>query len=206
MDRKAYWERIYTDKSPQAVSWYQAEPSLSLQLIQHAGVTLDAPIIDVGGGESVLVDRLHAQGYSRLAVLDISGHALDHARQQLGQAADEIEWYEADVTQFDPPHAFALWHDRAVFHFLTDAEDRRRYVRCLNQALVAGGSLIVAAFALDGPETCSGLKVVRYNEVSLAAEFGAGFKLMETESEVHWTPSGNQQKFGFYRFVKVASS
>ena len=202
MDRKAHWEQVYADKSPQQVGWYQREPSLSLQMIRHAGVDPDAPIIDVGGGASVLVDRLHEQGFRRLAVLDISGHALDHARQRLGQAAAAIEWYEADVTQFDPPHVYAVWHDRAVFHFLTEAQDRRRYIQALNQTLVPGGNLILAAFALDGPDTCSGLQVVCYDAAGLGAELGTGFKLMETATEMHQTPSGGGQKFGFYRFVK----
>lgn len=202
MDTKAHWERVYADKSPQEVGWYQNEPSLSLQLIRHAGVDPNASIIDVGGGASVLVDRLHECGFRRLAVLDISRHALDHARQRLGQAAAAMEWYETDVTQFDPPHAYAVWHDRAVFHFLTDAQDRRRYVQSLNNALAPWGTLIVAAFALDGPETCSGLTVVRYDAAGLGAELGSGFKLMETASELHKTPSGGQQKFGFYRYVK----
>lgn len=203
MDRKAHWERIYADKSPQAVGWYQHEPSLSLRLIRHADIDPNASIIDVGGGASVLVDRLHESGFHQLAVLDISGHALDHARQRLGQAAAAIEWHETDVTQFDPPHAYAVWHDRAVFHFLTDAQDRRRYVQSLDKALPPGGSLIVAAFALDGPETCSGLQVVRYDAAGLGAELGSGFKLMETALEMHRTPSGGRQKFGFYRFVKL---
>ena len=202
MDRKAHWERIYAEKSPQEVGWYQSEPSLSLRLIRHTGVGPNAAIIDVGGGASVLLDRLHAQGFHRLAVLDISGHALDHARQRLGRAAAAIEWHETDVTRFDPPQAYAVWHDRAVFHFLTDAQDRRRYVQSLNKALAPGGSVIVAAFALDGPDTCSGLKVVRYDAAGLGAELGAGFKLMETASEMHQTPNGVLQKFGFYRFIK----
>ena len=202
MNRKAHWERVYADKSPQEVGWYQSEPILSLLLVSHAGVGPSAPIIDVGGGASVLVDRLHEQGFRRLAVLDISGHALDHARQRLGQAAAAMEWYETDVTQFDPPHTYAVWHDRAVFHFLTDAQDRRRYVQSVNKALAPGGNLIVAAFALDGPDTCSGLKVVRYDTAGLGAELGSGFKLMETASEMHQTPSGGRQQFGFYRYVK----
>ena len=203
LDRKTHWERVYAEKSAQEVGWYQREPVLSLQMIQHADVGPNAAIIDVGGGAAVLVDRLHALGFRQLAVLDISGHALECARQRLGQAAADVEWYEADVTQFDPPHAFDVWHDRAVFHFLTDAEDRRRYVKTLSTALAPGGDLIIATFALDGPDSCSGLKIVRYNAAGLAAELGPGFKLVESVSETHQTPSGGQHKFGFFRFVKL---
>jgi ubiquinone/menaquinone biosynthesis C-methylase UbiE len=201
--RKKHWEQVYTSKSSLEVSWYQAEPRLSLELIQRSGLGKDAPLIDVGGGASLLVDRLQAQGYRRLAVLDISGAALAVARQRLGVQAEEIEWYEADVTQFSAPHAFSLWHDRAVFHFLTAAEDRRRYVEVLNRTLVSGGHVIIAAFALGGPTRCSGLEIVQYDAAKLMAELGPDFHLEEHQTETHLTPAGKEQQFGFFRLRKL---
>jgi len=202
MDRKQHWENVYTNKSPLEVSWYQTEPRLSLELIQATGIDKGAPVIDVGGGASVLVDRLLAAGYRDLSVLDISGQALAHARKRLGEQAARVEWLEADITTFIPPHPYHLWHDRAVFHFLTQADDRRRYVDCLQRALVPGGHLILAAFALGGPLKCSNLDIVQYDAMKLSVELGPGFRLIEQRDELHDTPSGKQQKFGYYRFQR----
>ncbi len=201
-DSKDHWERIYRDKSPYEVSWYQNVPRLSLALIENSGVTRDAPIIDVGGGASKLVDRLHRHGYTRLAVLDIAAAALQHARERMGDAAHDIEWYEADATRFQPPHAFALWHDRAVFHFLVSAEDRGAYVDVLTRSLQPKGQLIIAAFAIGGPLRCSGLDIVQYDAAKLNRELGPGFELVEQCAESHLTPAGKKQAFGYYRFVK----
>jgi SAM-dependent methyltransferase len=201
--RKQHWEQVYANKSAFEVSWHQAEPRLSLELIHHSGLGRDAPIIDVGGGTSLLVDRLQAEGYRQLAVLDISGAALGVARQRLGAHAAAIEWYEADVTQFNAPHPFGLWHDRAVFHFLTAADDRQRYVEVLKRTLVSGGHVIIAAFALGGPTRCSGLEIVQYDAEKLMAELGAGFHLDEQQTESHLTPAGKEQKFGFFRLHKL---
>lgn len=198
--RKQHWEQVYTTKSPLEVSWYQLEPQLSLELIDHCGLASDAPVIDVGGGASLLVDRLLAQGRSRVAVLDISGNALNAARTRLGAQAAGVEWFEADVTEFAPPHPFALWHDRAVFHFLTGAEDRRRYVATLKRALLPRGHVIIASFALGGPTRCSNLDIVQYDAAKLAGELGAGFELQEETGETHITPAGKEQKFGFFRY------
>jgi SAM-dependent methyltransferase len=202
-NRKQHWEQVYTNKSALEVSWYQAEPRLSLELIQRSGLGKDAPLIDVGGGASLLVDRLRAQGYRQLAVLDISGAALAVARQRLGADASEIEWFEADVTQFVAPHPFGLWHDRAVFHFLTAADDQQRYVQVLNRTLISGGHAIMAAFALGGPTRCSGLDIVQYDAAKLMAVLGPNFHLEETPTETHLTPAGKEQQFGFYRLRKV---
>lgn len=201
-DRKAHWEAIYRDKSPLEVSWYQQEPALSLELIRRSGVGLDAPIIDVGGGASVLVDRLQAAGYTKLSVLDLSAQALTCARRRLGSAAEHIDWIEADITDFQPPRQYALWHDRAVFHFLTDAADRARYVEVLQRALSPGGHLIIAAFAIGGPEKCSGLDIVQYDADKLLAALGPGFELVETRAEAHITPAGGEQQFNYFRFIK----
>ena len=204
MNRKSHWDNIYRDKSPLEVSWYQAEPALSLHLIGQSGFPKEAAIIDVGGGSSLLVDRLYAQGYRNLAVLDISGIALNHARQRLGKAAQDIEWYEADVTSFVPPHGYDIWHDRAVFHFLTDEDDRKRYVATLKLALKPAGNLILAAFAIGGPTKCSGLNIVQYNDGKLVRELGEGFTLVEQLSETHITPGNQEQLFTYFRFVKDA--
>ncbi|MGW8228376.1 MAG: class I SAM-dependent methyltransferase, partial [Gammaproteobacteria bacterium] len=144
MNRKTHWEDIYRDKSPLEVSWFQREPALSLQLITNTGFSTDAAIIDIGGGASILVDRLLERGYLHLAVLDISGTALNHSKQRLGSTAAQVEWLESDITTFAPSHPFDIWHDRAVFHFLTEAADRKRYVETLQQTLRPGGNLILA--------------------------------------------------------------
>lgn len=201
-DRKSHWESIYRDKSPLEVSWYQQEPALSLELIRRSGVAHDAPVIDVGGGASVLVDRLLAAGYRELSVLDISARSLDCARQRLGAAAGQIDWIEADITAFSPSHTYALWHDRAVFHFLTEKADRARYAEVLHQALRPEGQLIIAAFAIGGPEKCSGLDIVQYDADKLLAELGPGFELVETRAEAHVTPAGGEQEFSYFRFIK----
>lgn len=202
-DRKDHWQSIYRDRSPSEVSWYQGEPTLSMELIRSCGLRKDAPLIDVGGGASVLVDRLVLAGFTELSVLDISGLALSRARERLGDAADRVTWIEADITQFTPPRHYALWHDRAVFHFLTDSADRESYIAALNAGLSAGGHLIIAAFAIGGPEQCSGLPIVQYDAAKLQAELGAGFRLLETRQEAHITPAGKTQQFGYFRLVRA---
>jgi trans-aconitate methyltransferase len=199
--QKAHWENVYQHKSPREVSWYQMNPVLSLRLIRDTRLALDAAIIDVGGGASTLVDELCESGYTRVSVLDISAKALAHSKHRLAEKVSTVKWYEEDVTRFNPPQRFALWHDRAVFHFLTDRADRESYVNTLKQALEPGGHVIIMAFALDGPTRCSGLDIVQYDAEKLTAELGAGFKLVETGHEVHLTPAGNQQKFAYFRFT-----
>jgi SAM-dependent methyltransferase len=201
MNRKTHWESIYTDQSPLAVSWFQKEPRLSLQLITNTGFSTEAAIIDIGGGASVLIDHLFEGGFRHLAVLDISGTALSHAKQRLGPTAKQIEWFETDVTTFVAPHPFDLWHDRAVFHFLTEASDRKRYVDTLKQTLKPGGHLIIAAFAIGGPTRCSGLDIVQYDADKLARELGEDFTLVEQVSEIHVTPTNQEQLFGYFRFI-----
>jgi 2-polyprenyl-3-methyl-5-hydroxy-6-metoxy-1,4-benzoquinol methylase len=204
-DRKAHWEKVYTDKSPLEVSWYQNEPTLSLRLIRNTGLAGDASIIDVGGGASILVDRLLEQGYHRVAVLDLSAHALDYARQRLGDQAGRVEWIEADVTEFQASHTFDLWHDRAVFHFLTDPADRANYVDALKRALAPDGHVIIAAFAIGGPTQCSGLDIVQYDAAKLQGELGDAFELVEESGEMHLTPASKEQKFGYFRFRSVGA-
>jgi ubiquinone/menaquinone biosynthesis C-methylase UbiE len=199
MSRAGHWNRVYTTKAPDDLSWHQARPDLSLALIGHTGIGKDAGILDVGGGASTLVDHLLDRGHSRLAVLDISRVALEHARKRLGEKAALVEWIVADVTEFVPSRSFALWHDRAVFHFLTQAEDRRRYVDALRRTIPPGGHVIIATFALHGPDKCSGLEVCRYDAASLCAELGAEFELREQVEERHRTPWATEQAFGYYR-------
>ncbi len=193
---KDHWERVYARKATTAVSWFQEQAATSLRLIQATGLPVEASILDVGGGASVLVDDLLAAGYRDLTVLDLSGAALAAARARLGVRAEPVRWIEGDITRVElPAAAFDLWHDRAVFHFLTDPEDRRAYVRQLEHALKPGGHLIIATFAEDGPERCSELPVMRYSATRLAKEFAAGFSLQHAEKEAHHTPGGAVQSF-----------
>src|SRR5450756_1683277 len=195
MNRQEHWNQVYQTKGTDDVSWYQRRPDLSLALIAASGVSKDAGVIDVGGGASALVNFLLDDGYTRLAVLDLSGAALSHSRSRLGARASTIGWFEADVTSFVPPRRFGLWHDRAVFHFLTAADDRRGYVATLRRTLQPGGSVVISTFALDGPPKCSGLDVMRYDEPSILAELGAGFQLQEVRRETHITPWQSEQRF-----------
>lgn len=199
-ERQQHWEEVYRGKEEGEVSWYQEYPDTSLQLIERAGLDSDAPVIDVGGGASMLVDNLLRKGFCRLAVLDISASAIECARQRLGDQAGQIEWLVADVTRFHPDHRFALWHDRAVFHFLTETEERHRYLEVLKSALEEGGYLVLATFAQDGPEQCSGLPVERYDTDKMQAVLGKSFALLESRRETHVTPAGKEQRFTYALF------
>lgn len=201
-DRKAHWQKIYQNKSPLDVSWYQKKPELSLQLIHRSLERKDEAIIDVGGGASLLVDYLCKEGYSNLSVLDISAHALDSAEHRLEGLAETVEWVECDITEFVPPQRYALWHDRAVFHFLTEESDRKKYVNVLQRALKPGGNVIIAAFAVGGPERCSGLEIVQYDASKLLWALGDGFGLLEEAGELHITPANKEQKFAYFRLVR----
>lgn len=199
--RKEHWEGIYASKAETAVSWFQAEPRLSLELIAAVAPAGGGRIIDVGGGASLLVDRLLDRPFGKVAVLDIAEAALGKARSRLAGRAGRVEWIAADVTGAPELGTFDVWHDRAVFHFLTAAADRREYVELARRTVPAGGHLILATFALDGPETCSNLDIRRYDARSLAAELGAGFAPVREAREIHETPRGSPQPFfyGAYR-------
>jgi len=201
--RRSHWDKVYGSNSPTAVSWFQPRPVLSLELIRSCRLDPAAGIIDVGGGTSGLVDELLAGGGSNLAVLDISSIAIEHTRYRLASKADSVQWYTIDVTEFDPPRQFGLWHDRAVFHFLTDESDRTSYRQSLLKAVKPRGYAIVATFALDGPKRCSGLDVVRYSPESLSSELGEEFDLVESREELHRTPSGGEQKFVYCLFRRT---
>lgn len=196
MDAKTHWSQIYRTKAPTQVSWYQERPDLSLEYIRHTGVDKTAQIIDVGGGASTLVDHLLKAGYQNLTVLDISAEALQVVRQRLGPRADRVTLIEADVTQAELPAQFYdVWHDRAVFHFLTRPESRQRYVEMVRRSVKMGGHIIMATFALDGPTRCSGLDVERYSPETLHNQFGPAFTLVGSTHETHKTPFGTEQKF-----------
>ncbi len=201
-DSKRHWEDVYSKKAENEVSWFQEEPATSIEFIGHCGASKDAAIIDIGGGESRLVDRLLDAKYSDVTVLDVSGHALEHTKARLGARAGAVQWIVADITDWTPPRRYRLWHDRAVLHFLTGPEDRAAYVRALLAAVVPGGCVVISTFALDGPEKCSGLPVVRYSAESLAAELGPELKLIETMNDDHKTPWGAVQRFQFSRFQR----
>jgi len=201
-NRKAHWENIYTDKSPLEVSWHQEEPKLSLQLINKTQVSHDAEIIDVGGGASTLVDYLCERSYNNLSVLDISEKATKSTQKRLGDKAKAIKWYTEDITAFNPTQQFSVWHDRAVFHFLTEKSDRIKYVNILKTALKAKGHLILASFAIGGATKCSGLDIVQYDANKLITELGDGFELIEEVTEIHITPANKEQKFNYFHFIK----
>lgn len=207
-EREAHWDGVYGSKAPEAVSWHQETAATSLALIARAGLERDALILDVGGGASRLVDGLLAQGFTNVRVLDVSERALEHARARLGADAARVTWIRADITDClsDGAHLepdVRLWHDRAVFHFLTEAGDRAAYRALLHRTLVPGGHVVIATFALDGPERCSGLPVVRYAPEDLHEALGRDeLSLEETVAEEHHTPAGNVQRFVFCRFTK----
>ncbi|MBH5403165.1 class I SAM-dependent methyltransferase [Bradyrhizobium sp. CNPSo 4010] len=199
-DRSTHWDHVYATKGEAEVSWYQDSPATSLAMIRAAGSDRDTAIIDVGGGASRLVDALLQDGYRDVAVLDLSANALEAAKKRIGQAASTVDWIVADATTWRPTKTYDVWHDRAAFHFLTDPRDRAAYVQRLRSAVKPGGHVIIATFAPDGPEKCSGLPVQRHDSASLAAELGPEFELIEARSETHHTPWNSTQAFQFSRF------
>ena len=196
MDKQTHWEKVYQTKAADAVSWYRPHLEKSLAFIRRAASDLSAAIIDVGGGESTLVDDLLADGYRDVTVLDISPTAIETAKKRLEGKAKDVAWLAADITKTDlPRQRYDVWHDRAVFHFLTEPQQRAAYVRQVLLALKPGGHVIVATFGPEGPKKCSGLDVMRYDADALHDEFGAGFQLMESATELHATPFGTTQQF-----------
>ncbi len=203
MNRQEHWEQVYGARPPNELSWYSPHLADSAKLIRGVA-SPEASIIDVGGGASTLVDDLLLDGFSRLTVLDISESALSLARSRLGDAARRVTWIQGDVTSAQlAPDAFDVWHDRAVFHFLTAASERRAYVENLRRSLQLGGHFVVATFALSGPETCSGLDVVRYDAPALERELGFEFALSVSQESEHVTPRGKRQAFLVCRFTRV---
>lgn len=206
MQPKNHWEHVYATKKTESVSWFQEHAEQSMRLIRGTGVPYSAGIIDVGGGASTLVDDLLSSGYCAVSVLDLAAAALSVAKARLGERASEVQWTEGDITKvLLPVHAFDVWHDRAVFHFLTSKEDREAYVDTVLRSVKPGGHVIVATFAEDGPIQCSGLPVMRYGPSELHAEFGSPFSLVQHEREEHHTPFGTVQKFVYCYCRKVSS-
>jgi trans-aconitate methyltransferase len=202
--RQAHWENVYLKKGENEVSWFQENPAPSLESIAQAGATSDSAIIDIGGGVSRLVDHLLESGFQDVTVLDLSEAALRAAQVRLGSRAALVRWIAADATTWEPPRAYDLWHDRAAFHFLTEDQDRIAYVERLKKGLKSGGHAIIATFAPDGPEKCSGLPVVRYDAASLGRTLGNGFELVDTRRQTHATPWGSSQSFQFSVFRRVS--
>ena len=203
MSRTEHWDVVFKTKREEDVSWFETLPTVSLRLIEAAGLTRDTCVFDVGGGDSRLVDHLAARGLDCLAVLDVSSAALGRARARMGAAAAVPTWIEADVTGEWMLKPMDIWHDRAAFHFLTAPEDRAAYRSHLVQILKPDGAAIIATFAPDGPETCSGLPVVRYSPETLARELGSLFELLESVHHVHTTPWGATQSFQYSRFRRL---
>jgi 2-polyprenyl-3-methyl-5-hydroxy-6-metoxy-1,4-benzoquinol methylase len=196
VDAKTHWEKVYATKAPESVSWYRAHLETSLALIERATVARSSSIIDIGGGESTLVDDVLLRGYKNLTVLDVSRTAIEVTKRRLGSAAKQVRWLVGDIFEIElEPHAYDLWHDRAVFHFLTTAERRLAYVRQVTSAVKPGGHVIVSTFGPEGPTKCSGLEVMRYDAESLHGEFGGRFRLVQSSKELHQTPIGTAQQF-----------
>ena len=198
--RQAHWQNLYTKKRENEVSWFEENPAPSLELIAQVGATPASAIIDIGGGASRLVDNLIDRDFEDVTVLDLSEAALEAAKARLGSRAAQVHWIVADATVWEPLKAYDIWHDRAAFHFLTDDRDRVAYVTRLERALKVGGYAIIATFALDGPERCSGLSVVRYDPASLGQTLGPSFQLVDTRRHSHATPWGSDQSFQFSVF------
>ncbi len=204
-DRSDHWQTVYGTKSPTEVSWFEEEPRVSLDLIARVAGP-GASIIDVGGGASRLADRLLDRGFSDLTVLDIAEGALAASRARLGDRAAAVSWVVADITRWQPPRGYDVWHDRAVFHFLVEPGERLAYLESLRTGLKDGGHAIIGTFAPDGPEKCSGLPVQRYDARTLGAELGQGFSLVESLRHGHGTPWGSVQNFQFAVFRKEHGS
>lgn len=199
-ERKSHWENVYSTKQPHEVSWTQETPTTSLKLIQGFNLDKSAGIIDIGGGDSKLVDFLLDGGYTNITVLDISGEALERAKKRLGAKANSVKWIESDITEFKPTEQYAIWHDRAAFHFLTNPEQITNYVDTATKAVT--GYLVIGTFSENGPKRCSGLDITQYNQEKLQATFAKGFDQLECLTEDHTTPFNTTQNFIFCSFKK----
>jgi SAM-dependent methyltransferase len=198
-----HWDAVWGKADPDQVSWFEPRPEVSLRLIEESGATSRAAIIDVGAGASLLTRQLLDAGYEDLTVLDISSRGLAAGRDRLGSAAADVVWIQADLLRFEPAREWDVWHDRAVFHFLTEAADREAYCATLRKALAADGQVILATFGPQGPTRCSGLDVRRYSEDMLAGELGPGFSVVDSLLELHTTPGGTVQQFLYAWFRRV---
>lgn len=199
-DRQTHWDTVYGSREETALTWFEDRPELSLTLLRSAGLTPASRLVDIGGGASRLVDALLGEGLRDVTVLDLSAAALEVAKSRLGARADAVNWVVGDVTQWQSPHPMDLWHDRAVFHFLTDPADRAAYLDTMMRTLPTGAKAMIGTFALDGPEKCSNLPVQRYDAASLARAFDEGFAMIDSRAHLHHTPRGATQSFIFGLF------
>jgi SAM-dependent methyltransferase len=204
LERQAHWQNVYETKGEREVSWFQERPAISIELIRATGVDADASIVDIGGGASRLADTLIGEGFRSIAVLDLSETALTASRERLGARAKQVSWIVADVMTWQPEQRYDVWHDRAAFHFLTEQGDRKAYAECAGKAVRPGGHVIIGTFALDDPEQCSGLPVIRHDATSLSVALGHSFKLVESRRQDHHTPGGKLQRFQFSLFRRLA--
>ena len=202
-DSRRYWDQVYDTKSDDEVSWYQARPATSLALIRAAAPDPATAVIDIGAGTSTLIEELLAAGYRDLMALDVSASAIDRLRRRLGKSGEAVRFIVADIAHWQPPRQWGVWHDRAMLHFLTGRAEQDAYIRALSKALAPGGTAIIATFAVDGPEKCSGLPVQRYSAATLAERLGAGFALISETPERHVTPRGVTQSFIYAVFRKA---
>lgn len=203
MDKTQHWENVYQTKSSTEVSWYEPDPKQSLELILQVAGEPRGRVLDVGGGQSFLVDKLLGAGFSHVAVLDISQTAIDATKARLGERASQVEWIVADVTHRDSLGEFDVWHDRAVFHFITDPDDRKHYLELLKRSLPIGGHFVVGTFAKGGPEKCSGLAIRQYDADTMQAELGPAFQPVECSDYLHTTPTGKPQQFFFGVYKRI---
>lgn len=202
-DRKKHWEEIYQTKQLESCSWYQPSPFTSISLIEDGGIPLSSKIIDVGGGDSFLVDHLLDKGYTDITVLDISEAAIQRAKQRIGNRAAKATWIVSDVTRFKPSEKYDVWHDRAAFHFLTDPVDIGKYVELVEASIAPGGKLIVGTFSETGPKKCSGIEIKQYSKEELASVFSKGFTKNSCLNVDHATPSNTVQNFTFCSFKRI---
>jgi 2-polyprenyl-3-methyl-5-hydroxy-6-metoxy-1,4-benzoquinol methylase len=205
-DRKSHWEKIYQTKELEEVSWYQPSPITSLAFIEKAELSKEAKIIDIGGGDSMLVDHLLERGYHNITVLDISAAAIDRAKARLGAASGLVNWVVSDVVDFEPTEIYDFWHDRAAFHFLTDLPEIEAYMLKANEALKSDGKMLIGTFSEDGPNKCSGITIKQYSEGSMAKQFQEYFNRINCSYEVHYTPNGSTQNFLFCIFSRKPSA
>lgn len=201
-DRQAHWENIYNTKALKDVSWFQPSPETSLNFLKQLNISKTASIIDIGGGDSLLVDHLLELGYQDISVLDISGTAIARAKQRLGAKADQVKWMISDITAFVPPMPYDFWHDRAAFHFLTNEQDVANYVEVAQKSIKPQGILVVGTFSLQGPTKCSGIEIKQYSEDTLTERFNLHFDKIQCATLDHITPSGSIQNFVFCSFRK----
>tara|TARA_B110000285_G_C15062490_1_gene583162 strand:+ start:81 stop:692 length:612 start_codon:yes stop_codon:yes gene_type:complete len=202
MDRKKHWEEIHTTKELEDVSWYQVTPETSLQLIDTGNLDKTASIIDIGGGDSFLVDHLLEFGFTNITVLDISQQAIDKAKKRLGERQTEVTWIVTDITSFTPKQNYDIWHDRAAFHFLTAQDDIEKYTSILSQSIQENGTAIIGTFSKDGPTKCSGIDIKQYSQKEFEGLFGKDFSTKEFINVDHLTPTKNRQNFNFITLEK----